>query len=214
MRRKWLDHDDFGLHQSKIMNVIDSNNLERDAGEKPASTFFHPALGLAIFFAIGWSTAVLAQTAKPPLPSEAPVPEQMPFYIPIGERISLAEAKELVAAVEAEAIKRNWKMAISVVDPSGEPVFYEKMDDTQFSSGGISLNKARTAARFRRPTSAFYDTIETGHPSVAAIDPTIVAVPGGLPIVQNGKLIGGIGCSGGASVQDALVCKAGLEKIK
>jgi uncharacterized protein GlcG (DUF336 family) len=168
-----------------------------------------------MFAAAGWGSAVYAQAPAPtPKPSEAPVPEQMPFNIPIGDTINLAKAKDLVAAAEAEAAKRNWKMAIAVVDPTGELVYFEKMDDTQYASIGVAEGKARTSARFRRPTAAFYDLIETGHGSAALIDKTIVGVPGGIPIVENGKMIGAIGCSGGASVQDAVVCKAGLEKIK
>ncbi len=164
---------------------------------------------LALLSVLG-AAACLAET---PLPSAAPVPDQMPFNIPIGNSIGLAQAKELVAAAEAEAVRRNWKIGITIVDPSGELVFFEKMDDTQFGSVGVSQAKARTAARFRRATAVFYDLIEAGHLSVAAIDPTIVAVPGGFPLVENGKLIGGIGCSGAASVQDAVVCKAALEKL-
>jgi uncharacterized protein GlcG (DUF336 family) len=171
----------------------------------------HAGIGFMLVLLSVWGgNAGLAET---PLPSAAPVPDQMPFDIPIGSSIGLAKAKELVAAAEAEAIKRNWKMGITIVDPAGELVFFEKMDDTQFASVGVSQAKARTAARFRRATSVFYDLIETGHLSVAAIDPAIVAVPGGFPLVENGKLIGGIGCSGAASVQDAVVCKAALEKL-
>ncbi|WP_020175636.1 GlcG/HbpS family heme-binding protein [Methyloferula stellata] len=167
-------------------------------------------IGLTMIAGCG---AAFAQ-ASTPLPSQAPVPEQMPFNIPIGRSIDLAKAKELAGAAETEAAKRHWKMAISIVDPSGELVYFEKMDDTQFASIQIAQAKARTAARFRRPTSAFYDAIETGHPSIAVIDPTLVGIPGGLPLVENGKLIGGIGCSGGASVQDAVICKAGADKLQ
>jgi uncharacterized protein GlcG (DUF336 family) len=167
-------------------------------------------IGLTLIAGCG---AAFAQ-APAPLPSAAPVPEQMPFNIPIGPSVDLAKAKELAAAAEAEAAKRHWKMAITIVDPSGELVYFEKMDDTQFASIQIAQAKARTAARFRRPTSAFYDAIETGHPSVAVTDPTLVGIPGGMPLVENGKLIGGIGCSGGASVQDAVICKAGVDKLQ
>jgi glc operon protein GlcG len=169
-------------------------------------------LGFAVGFGlIAGGNAVAAET---PLPSQAPVPEQMPFYIPIGPPIDLAKAKEVVAAAEAEAVKHNWKMAISVVDPSGNLVFYEKIDDTQLASANISQKKARTAALYRRPTAAFYDAMETGHPSVATLDPVPVASPGGFPLVENGKMIGAIGCSGAAGVQDAVVCKAGADKLQ
>ncbi len=172
-------------------------------------------LGLIVgLAALSGAGTALAQAPAASPPSAAPVPEQMPFNIPIGPFIDLAKAKELAAAAEAEASKRQWKMAISIVDPTGEPVYFEKMDDTQYASIGIAVAKARTAARFRRSTAAFYDVIETGHPSIAAIDPTLVAIPGGLPLIANGKLIGGIGCSGGAALQDAVICKAGADKLQ
>lgn len=166
--------------------------------------------GLAIGLALIAGSGAGAET---PLPSQAPVPEQMPFYIPYGQSIDLAKARELAAIAEAEAIKHNWKMAISVVDPSGDLVFFEKIDDTQLASVIVSQKKARTAALYRRPTAAFYDAMETGHPSVATLDPVPVGSPGGFPLVENGKMIGAIGCSGGAGVQDAVVCKAAVDTL-
>jgi uncharacterized protein GlcG (DUF336 family) len=165
------------------------------------------ALACAVLF------LALPASAQSPLPSEAPVPEKMPFDVPYGSSIDLAKAKTLLAAAEAEAIKRNWKMAIAVVDPNGDLVAFEKMDDTQFASVTISQDKARTAVRFRRPTAAFYDAIETGHPSFSTLAPDLRASPGGFLLVANGKIIGGIGCSGGAGVQDAVVCKAAVATI-
>ncbi len=137
----------------------------------------------------------------------------MPFDIPHGPSIDIAKARDLLAAAEAEATKHNWKMAIAVVDPNGDLVAFEKMDDTQLASGAIAQNKARSAARFRRATAVFYDAVETGHPYVSTFDPLLVAAPGGFPLVENGKVIGAVGCSGGAGVQDAIVCKAAVAKI-
>jgi uncharacterized protein GlcG (DUF336 family) len=88
------------------------------------------------------------------------------------------------------------------------------MDGTLVASGSIAQGKARTAARFRRETRAFYNAFETGHPYVATLDPTIVASPGGWPLVEAGKLIGAIGCSGGTGDQDAAACKAGADMVK
>lgn len=175
-----------------------------------APTVLSFAIGFAAAMAAG---AALAQ-APAPLPSQAPVPDAMPFNIPIGAPIELAKAKQLVAVAEAEAVKRGWKMAISVVDPSGYLVFYEKLDDTQLASAGISQKKARTAALYRRSTAVFYDAMETGHPSVSTLSPVPVASPGGFPLVEGGKMIGAIGCSGGAGVQDAVVCKAAVDSLQ
>lgn len=143
----------------------------------------------------------------------AGVPEEMPFNIPYGAPITLAEAKALAAAAETEAMQHHWKMAISIVAPDGSLVYFEKMDDTQIGSVAISQHKARTAALFRRPTKVFQDAADGGHPYVLALDGAI-AVEGGFPLVKDGKLIGAIGCSGGMSVQDGVTCKAALATLK
>jgi glc operon protein GlcG len=92
-------------------------------------------------------------------------------------------------------------------------VFFQKMDGTQVASVAISQGKARTAARYRRETRTFFNAMETGHPYIATLDPTLVASPGGFPLMDGGKLIGAIGCSGGTGDQDAVACKAGTTAI-
>ncbi len=138
----------------------------------------------------------------------------MPFDIPYGISIGLDKAKELLAAAEAEAKKHNWKMNIAVVDTNGEPVLFERMEGAQIASGAISIGKARTSARFRRESRLFYNAYEGGHTYVSTLDPTLIASPGGFPLVENGKLIGAIGCSGGTGDQDAATCKAGADLVK
>jgi uncharacterized protein GlcG (DUF336 family) len=88
------------------------------------------------------------------------------------------------------------------------------MEGAQIASGTIAQGKARTAARFRRESRLFYNAYETGHSYVGTLDPTLVASPGGFPLVENGKLIGAIGCSGGTGEQDAAVCKVGADTMK
>ena len=136
------------------------------------------------------------------------------FDIPYGTPINLETAKKLVAAVEAQATKHRWKLSIAVVDPNGDLVHFSRMDGAQLASVGISQGKARTSARYRRESRAFYNAFETGHPYVATLDPTLVASPGGFPLVEGGKLIGAIGCSGGTGDQDAAVCKMGADVVK
>ncbi len=152
-----------------------------------------------------------AARAQSPLPPG--VPEQMPYDLPYGASITLAEAKTLAAAAEAEAMRHHWKMAISIVGPEGRLIYFERMDDTQQGSIAISEHKARTAALFRRPTKIFQDAADGGHPYVLSLDDAI-ATEGGLPLVRDGKLVGAIGCSGGMSVQDGVTCKAGLAALK
>ena len=169
----------------------------------------------SLFAAAGALTcaSIHAQAPATP-PSAGGTAEGIPFDIPYGTPIGLEAAKKLVAAVEAEATKHRWKMNIAVVDTHGELVHFSRMDGAMLASTSISQGKARTAARFRRETRAFYNAIETGHPYVATLDPTLVGSPGGLPLVEGGKLIGAIGCSGGTGDQDAAACKAGADLVK
>ena len=164
------------------------------------------------------SSPTFAQTptpaAPPAQPSAGGTPDAIPFDIPYGQSIGLERAKQVMAAAEAEAKKRNWRMNIAVVDTNGELVHFSRMEGAQIASGTISVGKARTAARFRRESRAFYNAFETGHGYVATLDPTLVASPGGFPLVEGGKLIGAVGCSGGTGDQDAAVCKAGAEMVK
>jgi glc operon protein GlcG len=166
------------------------------------------------------SSSVFAQApapapATPPAPPSAGgTPDAMPFDIPYGVSIGLERAKQLVAAAEAEAKRRNWKMNIAVVDTNGELVQFERMEGAQIASGPISVGKARTAARFRRESRVFYNAYETGHSYIGTLDPGLVASPGGFPLVEGGKLIGAIGCSGGTGDQDAATCKAGADLMK
>jgi glc operon protein GlcG len=174
---------------------------------------FTLALSLA---AAAFVTGAYAQTAAPTAP--AAVPDQMPFDVPYGESINLAKATRAIEAAIAEASKapRNWKLSVVVVDTSGEIVAIHKMDQTQVASVGISIGKARTAARFRRPSGAFAAVMASGNGAYVATlgDPPPTASPGGFPLVENGKLIGAIGCSGATGDQDAAACKVGSETIK
>ncbi len=163
-------------------------------------------------------TAALAQApttaAAPAQPSAGGTPDAVPFDIPYGMPIGLERARQVVAAAEAEAKRRNWKMNITVVDPNGDLVHFSRMDGAQIGSVSVAIGKARTAARYRRESRAFFNAFETGHPYVATLDPTIVASPGGFPLIEGGKVIGAVGCSGGTGDQDAAVCKAGADTVK
>ena len=149
--------------------------------------------------------------APPAQPSAGGTPDAVPFDIPYGMSIGLERAKQVMAAAEAEAKRRNWKMNIAVVDTNGELVQFERMEGAQIASGTVSIGKARTAARFRRESRAFYNVFESGHPYIATLDPTLIASPGGFPLIEGGKIIGAIGCSGGTGDQDAVICKAGAD---
>ena len=176
------------------------------------------SMTLAAFAVAALGSSALAQTPAPATPPAPPsaggTPDAMPFDIPYGTSIGADRAKQLMAAAEAEAKRRNWKMNIAVVDTNGELVQFERMEGAQIASGSISIGKARTAARFRRETRLFYNAYETGHTYPGTLDPTLTASPGGFPLVENGKLIGAVGCSGGTGDQDAAVCKVGADLVK
>ena len=158
--------------------------------------------------------APAAPAAPPAMPSAGGTPDKMPFDIPYGTSIGAEQAKQVLGAAEAEAKKRGWKMNIAVVDTNGELVQFERMEGAQIASGAISINKARTAARFRRETRVFFNAYETGHTFAGTLDPTLTASPGGFPLIEGGKLIGAIGCSGGTGDQDAAICKVGADIVK
>lgn len=104
-------------------------------------------------------------------------------------------------------------MAIAIVDNHGALVYYERMDDTQSASPVIAIEKARSAAMFRRPTRAMEDMVNKGRVALLGI-PVATPIIGGLPIMVGGKVIGGIGVSGVTSDQDEQVAKAGLDGFK
>src|SRR5215467_71413 len=115
--------------------------------------------------------------------------------------ITLEDAKKAMAAAEAEARKNNWNVAIAIVDAGANLILFEKIDDTQLGSVNIALGKARTAVHFKRPTKALEDMIAGGRQVFLALE-GITPLQGGLPVMSNGKLIGGVGVSGVMSSQD------------
>jgi len=132
-----------------------------------------------------------------------------------GTPISLDNAKKAAAPALAEARKNNWNMAVAIVDPSGNLVYYEKMDNTQLGSGDICISKARSAARFKRPTKAFQDTLAAGGSGLRILRlEGVVPVEGGIPLLLEGKIVGAIGVSGDTSDHDAQCAQAGVDALK
>jgi glc operon protein GlcG len=150
--------------------------------------------------------SAFGQTPAPAAPPTAP--------LPYGPPVTISQAKQAVAAAVAEAKKTAYFYTFAVVDPAGDLVYFEKMDSAPTSSNEIGIGKARTAATFKRPSKAFFDQMETGHPYVGQLDPRIVASAGGIPLVVDGKIIGAIGVSGGANgLMDAVAAQAGADTL-
>jgi glc operon protein GlcG len=134
---------------------------------------------------------------------------------PYGANVSLENAKKAAAPALAEAEKNHWNMAVAVVDTSGNLVYYEKMDNTQLGSANVAIEKARTAALFKRPTKAFQDVLAAGGGGLRILSlHGVVAVEGGIPLVMDGKIVGAIGVSGAAASEDAQCAKAGADVLK
>lgn len=134
---------------------------------------------------------------------------------PYGPPISVESAKKAAAAALAEAVKNHWTMAVAIVDPNGTLIYYEKMDNTQIGSAQVSINKARSAALYKRPTKALQDALASGGPGVRVLAlEGGVPVEGGVPILADGKIIGAIGVSGDTSDHDGICAQAGAATIK
>ena len=154
--------------------------------------------------ALALSVAAFGQTPLAPPPN-----------VPYGISISADAAKKIAAAAIAEARKNNWAMAVAVVDTGGYLVYFERMQDTQLGSVEVSIEKAKSAALFRRPTKSFQDTVTAGGAGLRMLGlKGAVPVEGGIPIIVDGKLIGAVGASGGSSDQDGHTAEAGAAAMK
>jgi uncharacterized protein GlcG (DUF336 family) len=172
-----------------------------------------PSIGRAIRQALTVSALALTGLAgaqQAPNPMDV-VPEKMPFDIPYGTSINLDRASQLLDAALAESKKRNWKLICAVVDPSGYLITMRRMDQAQIASVDIAIHKARTAAKFRRETVLFENAIQK-FAYIATLD-DVIASRGGIPLVDNGMLVGAIGCSGGTGSQDEVIAKTGAALI-
>jgi len=142
-------------------------------------------------------------------PSATPAPPPAP---PFGTPVTLSQAMKIAEAAIAEAKKIDVMMAVAITEPTGDLVYFAKMDGAPYSAIQLAQAKAWSSARFRRPTQAFNDQLAAGNSFFLTFG--IVAAPGGVPIVHEGKLIGALGVSGGSGGQDTQVSSAGLGALK
>lgn len=154
---------------------------------------------IAIAASIAFWLASVSAFAQAPLPG-------------VGNPITLEQARKVAAATEAEAKKNNWNMVIVIVEPNGTPVYYLKMDGAQYGSVKVAMDKAKSSALFRRPTTAFEAGLKAGNTYLLQLADAN-AVPGGRPIVADGKVIGGIGVSGATGAQDDQCAAAGVAAL-
>jgi glc operon protein GlcG len=159
------------------------------------------------------SSNIAAMEAPPASNPLDVIPDEMPFDVPYGRPISLYQAQAVIHAALAEAKQRNWKMNIAVADSGGNLVAFQRMDGAMLASIQIAQHKARAAVTFRRPTKVFEDGINLMHLNYLLAFDGIIASRGGIPLIEQGVIIGAIGCSGGTDSQDEFVSKAGAAVI-
>jgi len=141
------------------------------------------------------------------------IPDKMPFNAPYGAPISLSRAQAAISAAMAEADRRGWALNVGVVDSGGNLVAFGRMDGAQLASITISQHKARASVTFRRPTRFFEDGVQRSDNKYLLSLDGVIASRGGIPLIEDGKLIGAIGCSGGTGSQDEAACMVGAATI-
>ena len=131
-----------------------------------------------------------------------------------GPSLNLTQAQAVMNAALACAKEHQWPMVIAVVDTAGWLLAFQRMDNAQYGSVDVAQGKARTAVLFKRPTKAFDALIEQGGRGVRTVTmPNMVALEGGIPLVVNGQVVGGLGISGMTSEQDQVVAEAGAAAL-
>jgi glc operon protein GlcG len=166
-------------------------------------------LVVAVLLTILGAVAAAAQPS-PSAGAQQPAPPPAP---PFGWPITVEQAQKVAEAAMAKAKEIGVPNAVAVVEPTGDLVYFAKMDGAPYSAIQLAQQKAAAAARYRRPTKAFYDGLEAGHLFFLTF-PGVAGAPGGVPIVIDGKLVGAIGVSGGNGEQDAQVSGAGAAAAK
>jgi len=175
-------------------------------------------IGRRLFGLVGGLLACATMVRAQQAPSAPPdtrdvVAESLPYNIPYGVPISAQRAQTVLQTAVAEATKRGWPLNIAVADSGGNLVAFLRMDGAQLASIAVAQHKARAAVKFRRPTKAFEDAVQRqDYKYVLSID-DVIASRGGIPLVEDGKLIGAVGCSGGTGAQDEVVCTAAAATI-
>ena len=161
-----------------------------------------PVLAVLAVAAPAWG-----QTPPPAAPAAAPAPAP-----PSGMPLGLEAAQALIDRAMEAGRTRGFRLAVAVVEPSGELVAFGRMDDVQYGSINVAQAKARSAARFRASSASAEERLTAGRIALLAID-GIVPVAGGVPIVVDGRVVGAIGVSGASSAQDDEVARAAIAAV-
>ena len=131
---------------------------------------------------------------------------------PYGAPVSIETARKATAGAIAEGKKNGWTVAVAVVDPGGVLVYFERMDGTQTASSDIAIEKARTAVGFKRSTKLFEEGIEAGRLQNLGL-PGALPIDGGVPLIEDGRIVGAVGVSGARPEQDGVCVKAAIDAL-
>jgi uncharacterized protein GlcG (DUF336 family) len=136
---------------------------------------------------------------------------QAPGY---GKPISLIVAKRVAEAAEAEATANQAAAVIAVLDSTGHLVVLHKMDQALFGGIAIAQAKAQTAVDFKRPTKVFEEAVAGGGGGLRFLSAAgLCPLEGGIPLLENGMIVGAIGVAGGSAGQDGQVAAAGARAV-
>jgi uncharacterized protein GlcG (DUF336 family) len=171
----------------------------------------HVLMALTLAAGLLGGAAARAEPAPPPSATAASAPA--PDY---GLALNNEQVRAVANAAFDEARRGNWRMAVAIVGPDGELLYFEKLDGTQNASAALAQRKARTSALFRRPTKAFADQFSAGNTGFMTFpdDARPIASEGGIPIIVGGHIVGAIGVSGGTGQQDGVVATAGANAVR
>jgi glc operon protein GlcG len=130
-----------------------------------------------------------------------------------GPPISLELAKRVASAAEARANANNWPVVIAIFDSTGHLTLLHRLDQSNLGAVELAQRKAETSVRFRRPTKVYEDLVAAGGMRLLSVASDIITLEGGLPLIQNGLVIGAIGVSGVTSPEDGQVAAAGASVV-
>lgn len=124
----------------------------------------------------------------------------LPAQVVEKKSLDMEGARQVIAAVRAEARSKHTTGAVAVVDQGGNLMALERMDGTFAAAANISIGKARTALLFQKPTHFFEDVVNKGRTAMVALE-GFTPLQGGVPIAVDGQVVGAVGVSGAASAQ-------------
>lgn len=126
--------------------------------------------------------------------------------------LTLDDAKKIAAGAETEAKRNGWPVVIVIVDDGGHLLHLQRLDNTQYGSINVAIEKARAAIAFRRPTKIWEENIVQGQLRYLNL-PGTLPIEGGLPIIIGDQFVGAVGVSGVRSFQDAQIAQAGIDTL-